>query len=474
MSQKHKHKKARKRQERIRLDKAAGRAQNQLAKFDKTNEPIPVKPTQAQVYKAEDFVRRDDKPWPTISACLMVRDEEENMVRVLDSVVDVVDEIIIIDTGSVDRTFEIIQDHRAWPMVKWSHEPWQNDFSFHRNHTFEKATCDWILYIDADEELIFEGDFDLETLKIMLQNLRDDCAAVLIDLRDYREGNMVGQHSIHRLLKAGRTYFQGIVHNTLILNNPDDTVTYCGRLVLNHYGYSASEARESKFDRTEKLLLKQLDIPEENLHTHFYLAELYGMRHDSEKLIKHARAYLAQRGDSRIRNGERVAKGFFSAIYYPLAKHLLDLGKLDEVPRIIREGLQECPHDLDLLNLLSMLGIKQKDQDVIALAARAFCKAYAGGEWKKAKVHPVFTASQAAFALNLYRLIIVRLDQLCSNFKAFIPVLDSLKEEEADEFLRDVGANVTKSGLLPALNVLPIDLPKLIKPPKMEAQVAVQ
>jgi hypothetical protein len=251
----------------------------------------------------------------------------------------------------------------------------------------------------------------------------------------------------------------------MCFHDPKNTVTYCGRLILKHYGYSASEIREGKYDRTEELLLKQLDMPGENLHTHFYLAELYGMRNESAKLIKHARAYLATRGDEQIPNVERVAKGFFSAIYYPLAKHLLDQGKLDEVPQVIREGLQECPHDLDLLNLLSMLGVKQKDADVITMGSRAFCRAYTGGEWRSAKVHPVFTASQLGFATNLNRLIIVRLDQLCANFKALMPVLKDLKPDEADEFLRDLGVYFTKSGLLPALNVLPIDLPKLIEPP---------
>ncbi len=458
MSNKPNYKKHRRRRERIKQDKAAGRVQTQPAQ---SNEPIPV--VKDMVDKIE-MVRRDDLPWPTISACMMVRDEEINMNRVLDSIKDVVDEIIIIDTGSKDLTLEVIRDHLAWPKIKLSEEPWTDNFSFHRNHTLEKASGDWLLIIDGDEELIFEDGFDVEALKIVLQNLPDNCSAVLIDLHDIRNGVDVQQHYVHRFLRAGSFHFRGIIHNTVLMDNPNNVLANCGGVHLRHYGYEDSDVRRSKFDRTERLLLKQLDMPDENLHTHFYLAELYGMREDSLGVIDHGFAYLAMKDDSKIPGSDLVARGFFGAIYYPLAKRLIALGRYSEVPKIIHEGLLQYPNDLDLLRALSDLGIETNNPETITMGSRSFCQSYASGQWRMEKAHPIFNATQEAFALNLYRLIIVRLDQLTKNFHALKLVLGDLTDEVKDNFLQGMGSNLEKSRILSAFNILPVDLAELIKP----------
>src|SRR4030066_756382 len=86
---------------------------------------------------------------PTISACMIVKNEEKFLAQCLKSIKDAVDEIIIVDTGSTDNTVEIAQSFGA----KVYHHPWRNSFSEARNHSLSYATCDWILQIDADEAL---------------------------------------------------------------------------------------------------------------------------------------------------------------------------------------------------------------------------------------------------------------------------------------------------------------------------------
>ena len=71
-----------------------------------------------------------------LSACMIVKDEEENLPRCLTSMLDLADEFVIIDTGSTDRTVEIARSFGA----RVYHEPWQNDFSLHRNQSLERAT----------------------------------------------------------------------------------------------------------------------------------------------------------------------------------------------------------------------------------------------------------------------------------------------------------------------------------------------
>jgi|WetSurMetagenome_2_1015567.scaffolds.fasta_scaffold02216_9 glycosyltransferase involved in cell wall biosynthesis len=86
---------------------------------------------------------------PALSLSMIVKDEENHLVRCLSSVKDVVDEIVIVDTGSSDKTIEIAESFGA----KIFHFDWVDDFSSARNFALSKCTGDWILYLDADEEL---------------------------------------------------------------------------------------------------------------------------------------------------------------------------------------------------------------------------------------------------------------------------------------------------------------------------------
>lgn len=84
----------------------------------------------------------------TISLCMIVKNEEDVLARCLNSIKDAVDEIIIVDTGSTDRTKEIAETYTD----KVFDFEWINDFSAARNYAFSKATCDYQMWLDADDE----------------------------------------------------------------------------------------------------------------------------------------------------------------------------------------------------------------------------------------------------------------------------------------------------------------------------------
>ena len=85
----------------------------------------------------------------TISLCMIVKNEEKHIARCLDSVAELVDEIIIIDTGSTDRTVEIVSNYTS----KVYTYPWEDDFSKARNYSFSKASMDYCMWMDADDIL---------------------------------------------------------------------------------------------------------------------------------------------------------------------------------------------------------------------------------------------------------------------------------------------------------------------------------
>ena len=84
-----------------------------------------------------------------ISLCMIVRNEESYLPECLESVADVVNEIIIVDTGSTDNTKKIAESFGA-TVFDFT---WVDDFSKARNYSLSKASNDWILYLDADERL---------------------------------------------------------------------------------------------------------------------------------------------------------------------------------------------------------------------------------------------------------------------------------------------------------------------------------
>lgn len=101
---------------------------------------------------------------PTISLCMIVKNEEAVLARCLDSIADLMDEIIIVDTGSTDRTKEIASRYTSKVYsYKWTH-----DFSAARNYSFSRATMDYIYAADADEILDAENHERFLRLKSVL------------------------------------------------------------------------------------------------------------------------------------------------------------------------------------------------------------------------------------------------------------------------------------------------------------------
>jgi hypothetical protein len=102
---------------------------------------------------------------PRLSVCMIVKNEERFLGQCLASVKDIADELIVIDTGFTDRTVEIAREHGA----QVGHFEWCNDFAAARNASIAPATGDWILFLDADEELSPTEKAELARLLIQTQ-----------------------------------------------------------------------------------------------------------------------------------------------------------------------------------------------------------------------------------------------------------------------------------------------------------------
>ncbi|SYZ73578.1 exported hypothetical protein [Candidatus Zixiibacteriota bacterium] len=223
----------------------------------------------------------------TVSACMIVRNEEEFLPQCLHSIRDWVDEIILVDTGSTDRTMEIAASYGA----KVFQQPWQGDFSQHRNFSIAQATGDWIFIIDADEEFVED---DLALLRRAVAQDRFRLVSITVYNMNRATGECTSFLPSFRLFRRDAGYnYEGIVHNQL--NFPPGEPALRAGIRLKHYGYSLSpEKMKQKMARSRELLERQLAERPDDPYVHFNYAQLLrGMGEELEAktarlILKHA------------------------------------------------------------------------------------------------------------------------------------------------------------------------------------------
>ena len=142
---------------------------------------------------------------------MIVKDEEKVIERCLDSVKNIVDEIIVVDTGSTDRTEEICKKYTN----KIYHLPWKDDFASARNYSFSKASKDYILWLDADDVILSEDNEKFVKLKETLTEDVDSVQMNYVLSRD-KKGNVTSSLMRNRLVKKSKRYrWVGAVHEYL-------------------------------------------------------------------------------------------------------------------------------------------------------------------------------------------------------------------------------------------------------------------
>lgn len=211
---------------------------------------------------------------PFLSICMMVKNEEKNMERCLKSLQylmkGIPSELIIVDTGSTDRTVEIARQFTS----KIYFHIWNNNFSEMRNTSISYAVGQWILIIDADEEL--ETSDALVNFIKGRTNRSIGCATVLVkSITDDMNGYYATVVS-PRLFRNDKHFcYHGVVHNV---------PCYRGKVIhlnssIMHYGYvtSDNELMERKFQRTSTLLLQELDKNPDDIYYRYQLSVSYSM-----------------------------------------------------------------------------------------------------------------------------------------------------------------------------------------------------
>ncbi|MFM7535211.1 MAG: glycosyltransferase [Acidimicrobiales bacterium] len=284
-----------------------------------------------------------------VSLVMIVRDEQRCLARCLDSVAGVVDELVVVDTGSTDDTVTIARAAGARVL----HEPWHDDFAAARNVGLAAATGEWILHLDADEELDADSRPRLRdalrragaaaAVRLTIRNLLpDDELQAFVDAPNVR---LFRNRPAHR--------YEGRVHEQIL----EPVLRAGGRVVdapglrIVHHGYRTDRVQggQSRTARNLRLLgLAALDHPDDPAVLAPLGKQLAELGHFAEALETLLAAVAL---DDRARRLPGVAR---AEVHVFIGQLLLNEERYNEAANHARGSLERHPGNLLALRVLGL------------------------------------------------------------------------------------------------------------------------
>jgi len=247
-----------------------------------------------------------------LSLCMIVKDEETSLPACLESVKDVVDEIIIVDTGSTDQTINIAQTFGA-NIHKFS---WCDDFSAARNESIKYAKGKWILWMDADEQL--EDNSKYELRKLVTRS--NHPAGVSLILKNISSKNVSFGTAYRMFSNFHGIQFKNPIHEQVSYSLRKNKANILNsNIVINHFGYDETKFdQKKKRDRNLPILIKMATDEPDGYFPQFLLGQHYASDLiQKDKAIFHFQNFLNKH--PKERNLIASAYSTLSEIYY--SKH---------------------------------------------------------------------------------------------------------------------------------------------------------
>lgn len=261
-----------------------------------------------------------------ISVCIIAKNEESRIEQCLASVKPCGFEIVVVDTGSTDRTKEIAAKY-ADKVLDFA---WCDDFSAARNFSLREASNNWIFMIDCDETI---KEIDVEELNYFRKHLSESVGSVS------RE-NLVTENGVLTLNNIDYTerffnkklyHYTGIIHEQLTPIRGTEIPNLLLHATLLHTGYDMTlEEQEAKYRRNFTLLEKQAAMDPENPYLYYQLGKTCeiledfpractyydkGLEFDVDPELAYVQAMVVSYGNALLRSGQAETALGFEGIY---------------------------------------------------------------------------------------------------------------------------------------------------------------
>ncbi len=330
---------------------------------------------------------------PTISLCMIVKNEEQNLGRCLESVQGLVDEIIVVDTGSTDGTVEVARSFGARVL----YYRWTDDFAAARNFGLDAASGDWVLVLDADEELHPD---DRPMLRQLCHTAAPDVEAFsmvqvhLTDADGILETELCYDVDLWRNRPEYR--FESALHEQIIpairAARPEGRVELCPIRIL-HYGFlKEAVAGHRKSERNLRLARR---LVEEHPDDAFYRFNL-GLQLQGLEDFESAAAEFEQ-----ARAGLTWWPDWSAKLFKCLASCLITLRRWEEADAVLRQGISIFPGFTDLVFLRGHAFQEQGDHGRAVVCFRlciAMGPAKELGAWPALGSHRAYEALARSYA----------------------------------------------------------------------------
>jgi len=282
----------------------------------------------------------------TLSVCMIVKNEEENIGRAIQSFLPFADEIVVNDTGSTDRTIEIV---RSFPKTVLIESEWIGDFAYSRNLSLEKASCPWLLWMDADDYVPPDQAAAFNKLKLAPLD-----RMVSFTVCNTEDGKPVGLRFMQTRMFPNhpKMRFEGRVHENIIKAasnlglNPVNT-----NITIWHMGYETVEIRQKKARRNLEL---QLTDPEQEKRIEglIELGDSYSILGETEKAVD----YYKRAAEFNCTSDQLELKMNATNKY---ARHLTVLNRIEEAREVFEKCIKQFPKSEEAYYGLAMILLSQ-------------------------------------------------------------------------------------------------------------------
>ncbi|BCV25493.1 glycosyltransferase [Gelria sp. Kuro-4] len=307
---------------------------------------------------------------PLLSLCMIAKNEEENLSRCLRSVQGAVDEIILVDTGSEDQTKEIAAAYGA----KVLDFAWNGDFAAARNRSLEKASGEWILFLDADEELDPESRAEIRSF---LQTATAE--GYYLEIISYvgdKPGLDATNHVFPRLFRNRPEYrFKGALHEQISCA----ISAQGGRIELSpfkvyHYGYlDRAVSKKDKIRRNIAILLQEVKEKPADHFTRYNLGvEYIRLGEHDQALVQFKKAFVGL---------PSLDVGYASVLVKNIVVCLKELKRYKEALQVLNDALLAYPDYTDLTYLKATV-LAARGEYSAAIRAYEECLEQGKSSWR--------------------------------------------------------------------------------------------
>lgn len=291
----------------------------------------------------------------SVSLCMIVKNEEDVLERCLKSAAGLADEIIIVDTGSTDRTKEIAGKY-ADQVLDFA---WCDDFSAARNFSLRAASNNWIFMLDCDEYI---KTMDVEELNYFRKHLSDSVGSVSRENLVTENGVQVVNNTdnTERFFDRRLYHYTGIIHEQLTPKRGKEISAYLLQTTIFHTGYDMTEEEQrAKYLRNYTLLKKQLECGPENPYLYYQLGksceiiedyaaacDYYskGLSFDLDPELAYVQAMVVSYGNALLRTGKKEEALGFESIYdafSPLADFIYLMGNIYKQNQMYEQAFEQ-------------------------------------------------------------------------------------------------------------------------------------